>query len=81
MAQQHFITTAKAVLNKSPLSKPLARRLRCLHPDARGKSRSKGDILAVARELPVDVRLDLLANEWALMEVEGGVEEKSRNDQ
>ena len=74
--QRHYVAAIKHILTKSalqPCLRTLARNLGVLHPDRRMEASSGTKICGVARDLPVEVEIDVLLDEWHLLQSEKGI--------
>ena len=70
--RDHLLAAAHHLIEKSALKggHSNARYYRCLQPQERVSARSCKDIVAVAKELPVDVDLTKLVDEWKILQLE-----------
>lgn len=57
----------KYVIVKSSIHNTFLKQCRCLHPAERKSSRSSKDIVEMAKALPIDVKIDMLLDEWNLL--------------
>lgn len=69
-AQKHYIAACQHILKKSCVSEKIVRHLSCLGAAERLTPSSCSDILDIARNLPIEVDLDLLKDEWLMLQQE-----------
>ena len=80
--QKHFISAGKYLMqNDNVLNKNL-KYARCLHPKGRTEKSTIKDLIKFASAIPINnINLDLLTDEWTLVQLEDEVKEKpSRAD-
>lgn len=66
-ARKHYISACKHIIQKSGLKNDFLKNCRCLHPSIRKSISSSADIGQIAKKLPLDIKIDVLLDEWNLL--------------
>lgn len=69
-AQKHYIAACKHIIHKSGLKSEFLKNCHCLHPSMRKTDASSAEISLIAKKLPLDIKTDVLIDEWNLLKTE-----------